>query len=218
MAHPDDPIVFDRLTSLVEAFRATRRDPGLEDWFGDSSLPLEESIVRAVTGIGPFRRNGGMMLHWHQRRVGGEVLAEAAPKLRIQAGALATAANFDALFAIVDDAVGAIPRIGPLTVYDIAHRIGTRLGHAPERVYLHSGTSEGARALGISTRERAILLSSLPEPLHRLSPAQAEDFLCMHKKDIADIVAGRPFSGPEGTCGGARSGGCGPRSPRRSRC
>jgi hypothetical protein len=70
--------------------------------------------------------------------------------------------------------------IGPLTVYDVAERLGRYLRLAPERVYLHAGPTLGAKALGIDVAGKAWLeMGDLPEPMRILSADEAEDFLCV---------------------------------------
>lgn len=69
--------------------------------------------------------------------------------------------------------------IGDLAVYDFAHRIGAYLRHAPEAVYLHAGTREGARVLNLGGE--TVDLSQLPAELRKLSAAEIEDCLCIYR-------------------------------------
>lgn len=70
--------------------------------------------------------------------------------------------------------------IGPLTVYDVAERIGRYLCLEPDRVYLHAGPTLGAKALGIDVRGKAWLrMDELPAPMQVLAADEAEDFLCV---------------------------------------
>ena len=77
--------------------------------------------------------------------------------------------------------------IGELAVYDIACRIGAFLGFRPDRVYLHAGTREGARALGL--RGASVRKIDLPGAFGCLSPAEIEDCLCIYKADIQRLAA-----------------------------
>ena len=96
--------------------------------------------------------------------------------------------DFDKLIRIVDKETGSISGIGDLAVYDFALRIGTRLRRLPERVYLHAGTREGAKALGLNLNGRAsIEMCELPRALHVLKPWEAEDVLCIFKDDFAKL-------------------------------
>jgi hypothetical protein len=82
-------------------------------------------------------------------------------------------------------AIGPIPKIGDLTVYDIAHRIGTYLGKSPRLVYLHRGTARGARHLGFTGATLDPTL--LPPAFSRLSPEEIEDCLCIYKDELAEL-------------------------------
>ena len=118
--------------------------------------------------------------HPHQCRISGIILAKAA-RLLAQTN-FSSVSSFHDLHARVNDAISKIKGIGPLAVYDIAHRIGSHLGHAPDRVYLHRGALVGARALGLGGE--AVQISDLPRPFQRLTPAEAEDCLCIYKEEL----------------------------------
>jgi len=92
--------------------------------------------------------------------------------------------NFEELIKVVERKIGGIKGIGALTVYDTAHRIGAYLGVEPERVYLHAGTREGAKVLGLQWRERTIDLEELPKPLQQLRPYEVEDLLCLYRQEL----------------------------------
>ena len=134
--------------------------------------------------------------HPHQRRISRKVLEEAEAKLQAIRRRFSTAADFAALHKLVQEAILPIKGVGPLAVYDIAHRIGAYFRRTPERVYLHAGTKVGARALSISGE--SVDPSILPPPFSRLTPAEIEDCLCLYQDELR---APRP-----------------PRGRRRSRC
>ena len=94
------------------------------------------------------------------------------------------------LYAIVDDA--GIKGIRALTIYDTPIRIGAFVKLQPERVYLHAGTKEGAKALGFYSRE-TLAVSELPKMFSRLTPAEIEDCLCIYKDVIAKITLRQVF-------------------------
>jgi hypothetical protein len=120
--------------------------------------------------------------HPHQRRISGKVLKEAEAVLQRISRRLAGAADFTALQKLVQEAILPIHGIGPLAVYDIAHRIGARLAKSPDRVYLHAGTKDGARALNIGGESADP--SVLPPSFSRLTPAEIEDCLCLYKDEL----------------------------------
>jgi hypothetical protein len=75
--------------------------------------------------------------------------------------------------------------IGPLAVYDITQRIGRYLGLEPEDVYLHRGTREGARALGLCGE--TVKKDQFPAAFQRLSAAEIEDCLCIFKDELKRV-------------------------------
>jgi hypothetical protein len=91
--------------------------------------------------------------------------------------------SFDELFDLVNALIRPIPKIGELAVYDTAFRIGARFGLEHERVYVHAGTHEGARALGFDPRWHTIEMSELPA-FERLTASEAEDVLCRYKSKL----------------------------------
>jgi hypothetical protein len=93
---------------------------------------------------------------------------------------------------LVEHLVGPIPGIGELTVYDISQRIGSRFDLEPDRVYLHSGTRVGARALGFDGRRASLEVAELPDELtEQLRPRELEDLLCIYKNALAKVGLGR---------------------------
>ena len=155
-----------RVKRELEEFKALRTD--------------QEAVRRAALGeLLDGKR------HPHQRRIPRVALEASERRLLVNLPQLRRARTFDELFALVEALIGPIPNIGDLTVYDTALRIGARLGLEPEAVYVHAGTREGARALGLDVEGRTIETSELPKPLQRLSAREAEDFLCGFKVEPA---------------------------------
>jgi hypothetical protein len=64
----------------------------------------------------------------------------------------------------------------------------------PDRIYLHAGTREGARALGLGGT--ALSKSELPKAFHRLSPGEIEDCLCIYKDDLRRLAGRGHLRGP----------------------
>lgn len=86
-------------------------------------------------------------------------------------------------------AIWPILGIGELAVYDIATRVGAFLGLAPDKVYLHAGTAEGARVFGVRSKpwlpvEREVF----PKPLANLPAADIENLLCIYKARLRRVV------------------------------
>jgi hypothetical protein len=126
--------------------------------------------------------------HPHQRRIPGRVLQQAATALANASFAVAT---FDNLHEAVRRTIGPLRGIGELAVYDVAYRIGAHVGLAPDRVYLHAGTREGARALGLGGT--VLSKGELPKAFHQLSPGEIEDCLCIYKDDLRRLAGRGPL-------------------------
>lgn len=67
--------------------------------------------------------------------------------------------------------------------YDIAHRVGIFRKLEPEVVYLHAGTRQGAKELGI--RGKVVSRRELPAEFRSLSPSELEDLFCNYKDALA---------------------------------
>jgi len=114
--------------------------------------------------------------------------------------ALQGASSFDELFELVEALIRPIYGIGELAVYDTALRIGERLGLEPTKVYLHRGTREGAKALGLAYRRKAIELAELPTELRSLPARELEDVLCIYKDEFTGRRHRLPRGGPAHRC------------------
>jgi hypothetical protein len=95
--------------------------------------------------------------------------------------------DFDQLHNRIRKAIKPIKGLGKLYTYDTAHLIGARLRLSPKRVYLHSGTRKGARALGFSGGLSYLMPSQLPAQLKVLKPYEMEDFLCIYERPLASL-------------------------------
>ena len=129
----------------------------------------------------------------HQRRIPADVLRRATTGLLAALPRIAACPGFDALHDLVRSVAGSIPGIGALTVYDTANRIGAKLGLEPTRIFLHAGTGEGARVLGLpawGTIEMPELLRKFPA-FRPLRPREVEDALCIFKRRLKYIAASR---------------------------
>jgi hypothetical protein len=137
---------------------------------------LEDAIELAALSKLPSGKR-----HPHQYRIPGQVLNTAKDELLAIAPELQSCQTFADLIKQVNAAIRPIKGIGELAVYDISLRIGAYLELAPQRVYIHSGTRSGAKAIGIYDGQKSIALNKLPTPFHQLTPREAEDCLCIYK-------------------------------------
>lgn len=184
---PRRPSVLGLQGIYTDYLRRYRSETGHEEkWFG-SRRSLADAVLCAAKSELPSRAANGsdrLVVHDHQRRVGRRRLSYFAARLVAELDALDSARSFPDILKVVEVVAGRIRGIGALTCYDVAHRIGWYKGISPDAVYLHTGTLEGARALGLETRSGKIHVTALPRPLSRLTPAQAEDVLCIYKRDL----------------------------------
>ena len=169
------------VSAYIHDHRAYARD---EMRFFESQPSLVQAITNAV-------QPGGRK-HEHQYRIPSALLDEAERRLEVATANLVQAPGFDTLHGLVDSKIGRIRGIGPLTVYDIAHRLGAFFGKTPVLVYLHSGAKTGAAALGF--RGKAICRDVLPVAFLRLSATEIEDCLCLYSDHLrGDGIRPRHF-------------------------
>lgn len=168
------------LAEVVDTYIRDCRDPARSEM---RFFEIHQSLAPAIRDAALCRLPSGKR-HPHQRRIPRAVLEQAERSLQAAAATLKQAPDFAALYSLVSDTIGPIRGIGKgrLTVYDVAHRIGSFLGKAPALVYLHAGTKVGAAVLGL--RGKAIHPSALPPEFSRLSAAEIEDCLCIYKDDL----------------------------------
>ena len=156
--------------------------PGMKREFKEwRDLTNEVAVERAGLGLLP----DGSAKHPHQYRVSGDALQESCELLLANLPKLRAAETFEDLFDLVDELIGPIWGIGELTIYDTAIRIGARFRLQPKNVYVHAGTRDGVRALGLDGSRPTIEMRELPEPIRRLSGREAEDLLCRSKRSLA---------------------------------
>jgi len=152
--------------------------PRAEDelaWFrGQPSV--RAAIERAALAV-----NSRGQRYSHQRRLKRKTLEQAFQILCGCESRIRKAKSFDELFDVVDAAFHDVTGIGELYVYDTALRLGAKLSLEPTKVYLHSGTRVGARALGLDGGARTLSGSEIPAAFQELQPHEIEDVLCIFK-------------------------------------
>lgn len=144
------------------------------------------SLVRAIEFAALCKLPGGKR-HPHQYRTPRAVLVEAESVLQECADEFRGCKTFHDLYRLVRREISGIHGIGILTVYDVATRIGAHLDLAPELVYLHAGTADGAAALGFN-RRGTISRIALPKAFRRLQAYEIEDCLCSYKDQLKELA------------------------------
>ncbi|MFZ6731195.1 hypothetical protein ACO0LG_04645 [Undibacterium sp. Ji42W] len=171
-----------KIEKLVREFRSYNL-PDLEtekNFFKDMPS-LEVCIHHAALAIDHRGKR-----YKHQCRLQLVVLRKAEECLSSVFSRLKESKTFHDLFLIVREQTSLINGIGELFIYDTALRIGAYLGLAPDRVYLHAGTTTGIRALGLDSHQEWIDISKLPSALRSLSPNEIESFLCVFKDKLVN--------------------------------
>lgn len=152
------------------------------DFFRQKSFPVAVEYA-ALSKLA----NGNRHPHAYRRKL--QALKEAHRRLEAIPGEMRKCSSFESLHTLIEQMIGSIPDIGPLTVYDVTTRIGAHLHLEPEKVYLHSGTRKGARALGLGVRRKTLEPSELPVEFNRLTAREIEDCLCLYKDYLGSFKA-----------------------------
>ncbi len=152
------------------------------DWFRN-----QPTLTKAIEVSAMATNQHGKRLS-HQRRLKKVVLEEAKDTLWEAENALKECKNFEILLECIEIRTRSICGIGELYRYDTALRIGAYLEVSPEKVYLHAGTREGAKILGIDPKLRHIDPTILPKEFNQLSPDEIEDALCIYKKHLGETT------------------------------
>ena len=183
------------LDDVVDDYIARFRDRQRREahWFAIQRT-LDDAIERAAMAVSP----SGKRLH-HQRRIPKAVLRAWADALLERRDNIEAAKTFGELHDIVSDVGGELHGIGRLTIYDTATRIGAFLRLEPDRIYLHAGTLEGARAFGFH-QGKWLSPTDLPKPFRKLSPGEIEDCLCIYKRHIAAVAMQTTLNAPANGC------------------
>ena len=184
-----------------------------EDAWYRSAPTFQEAVRRAAACQNELGKRCS-----HQRRIPRAALRAGVATLAGASWALRSCRSFEELHSHVHGLVGGIRGVGRLYVYDVAARIGVVLGLRPRRVYLHAGTRDGARALGLDFRADSIDVTEFPRGLRELKAWELEDVLCIYKSELAGLTRGEGRKWLDG-CGGAPPvDGCSPTSTRRPSC
>lgn len=123
-----------------------------------------------------------------RRTLGRSIVARKAEVSRIVKGAKRGRFDgFDALHDFIDEIKPY--GIGPVTVYDVAVRIGAYLKIEPTSVYMHAGVRAGMKALEVALPElrglnrfKHVPVAMLPHPLNGMRADDVEDILCTYRE------------------------------------
>jgi hypothetical protein len=197
------------LDQIADSYIGEHRQRAAAELAYFRDLPTDEDAISKAA----LARMPDAKLHPHQYRIPKIALKESESRLVANVPLLRSATSFAELVEIVKTIAGSISGIAELTIYDIALRIGARIGLEPTKVYLHRGTRSGAAAIGLNTSGSTVELTALPIELQVLTAREAEDALCIYKHQLAQIAHGdRPDLQSVPDCGPSR------RTRRRRTC
>ncbi|MBU0507503.1 hypothetical protein KKH27_01520 [bacterium] len=171
------------LADLVSEFQATPQRCCDDDEYYAGLTTLEEVIQKAALAL---TATGSVSSHQRQW-VRPESMQQAVPILLAAIESIRACKDFDSLLLLTTRKLAGIDGLGDLYYYDTSRRIGAFLGLFPLRVYLHRGTKEGAKALGLDHTRPYINMVSVPPELRCLEPKHVEDFLCRYKDRLKKI-------------------------------
>ena len=143
-------------------------------WWGEKTISWLQAVKRAWESIMP---NGKM--HGHQYRVGEQKLSEGLQICQSHNRQPDSFNDFHDIYCWIESITKDVKRIGSLTTYDVARRLGAWLDLKPQKVYLHAGAMRGARKLGI--QGDMVSLDNFPSEIQKLGATHAENFLCIYK-------------------------------------
>ena len=142
----------------------------------------KQSDLSSAISVATLSVNHLSKKHNHQKRLQKTNLESFKKKLLIRQKDIQNVADFDKLLQIMVDCK--VKGIGDVACYDVAIRIGNRLGKHPKLVYLHAGTRKGLEnLLGRKVKCSYIKKSDLPQPFRNssLTCHEIEDILCIYK-------------------------------------
>ncbi|MFZ0885038.1 MAG: hypothetical protein WAN14_16675 [Candidatus Acidiferrales bacterium] len=128
--------------------------------------------------------------HPHQRRIHGNMLKAFGHALSRKSKELHACKSFPELMNISEKVAKGFWKHSKLTVYDTTLRIGAYRGIMPDRIYLHAGVKDGAKALGFSGSPGFLMRNQLPKEFQELEPWEIEHCLCLYKKQLKRLRLG----------------------------
>jgi len=170
---------YKNLGDMVQEYIAIKRPEVMKEKREIARRSLERAIEMASMG----ETSDGKRSHHHYRRTRNQLNAGKSAIMSIYSQ-IRKCRNFEELHDLVRKITDKIDGLGELYTYDAAHIIGSQLGFNPKKVYLHTGTRKGARALGFSRGLRYLEVSQLPAEIQVLKAYEIEDFLCIYAANL----------------------------------
>jgi hypothetical protein len=165
------------ITELIEEYK-----PNLDkmlDYY-KSLEPLKKVTEKATLAIGHDGKK-----YRHQWLIKKKILEKAAKRLLDGVNEINNCNSFEDLIKLVEEKTKDLKGFGELAIYDTSSRIGAKKNIYPCKVYIHAGTKEGCKALGLDDKLKTLKVQNLPEPIKdHLEPYEIEDFLCIYRNKV----------------------------------
>jgi hypothetical protein len=179
-----------KLIELIKEYLRNLNKPGICNGCCDAEIDFFSKLdfAQAIQQAALAKNHEGKKFP-HQYRITTNSLNKSFDILSANNNELQQCDDFDTLLNLIRKLLEVVHGVDDLYYYDTSFRIGLSLGFKPQRVYLHAGTKEGAKALFNNLRGIASLdMDSLPKPLRELAPYQVEDFLCRYKTNLHEMM------------------------------
>lgn len=169
----------EELENLVREYKSGYRNQLLSHLDFYKSLESLDEVLESA----PAGRDLNNDKHKHQWRITDSALESTRGHLLRHKTQFLNCTNFEDVRRQVGQCK--VAGFGKLAVYDTALRISAYLNNfMPEYIYLHCGTKEGARNLGVGYNREYITRDELPESLRELEPYDIEAFLCVSRNRL----------------------------------
>lgn len=169
------------IVNVIEDYKVRHRIRYRKELLSFKKENIEGAIERAAFAVDPSGKRYSRQKRlspFHLGKVYKEIDKIKLRKIR----------TFHSLFEYIKSAIGALKGIDELMVYDTALRLGAHLGFYPDRVYLHSGIREGAKAFHGDASRDFLFKCELPPELWELACYEIEGLLCVYKDLFEDTV------------------------------
>lgn len=169
------------IESCIIHYQKNYKERKEEEWNFYKELQTIEQVIKISTKA---KNKEGKKLR-HQQRIPNAILNTMAEKLISKKAFFENAVNFQEIIELIEKE--SIKGFGDLAIYDTATRIASKLNIEPEYLYLHAGTREGAKYLGLEWNSKFLLISDLPVEFQqaiedkRIKIKHVEDILCIYK-------------------------------------
>ena len=160
------------------------------DFYGSDKLPNWET---AIEEAGKFHFDASGKIHPHQKRISKFARKQFALDLQNHQAAIHNSTDFEKLHDNIEKFCKK-KRIGELTIYDTAMRLGAFLekhkgeNFKPQKVFLHNGAMEGAKKLfqrgEIAKPCSRMPLSAFAKCFPNKETWEVEEILCIYKDNF----------------------------------